>query len=141
MAQKNSTPFFRCTVCRLHFFRLLFCTLALCDQSRRECDQRGRECDHEGKTCEQRGKITKEGLVNTREGQVATEEGAFLACLTCPYVFCVPFHDLAAPLELAPGWRDSAFPAPCGGVPPPHRPARQRGFSAAKNPVVFITED
>ena len=84
---------------------------------------------------------TKERQVTTREGQVATEEGAFLACLTCPYVFCVPFHDLAAPLELAPGWRDSAFPAPCGGVPPPHRPARQRGFSAAKNPEVFITAD
>ena len=81
---------------------------------------------------------TGEGLMITREGQVTTEEGAFLACLNrVPPLPALTFSAsrliaLAAPLELTPDWRDSAFPGLGGGVPPSHRPARQRGFSAAK---------
>ncbi len=135
MAQKNSTPFISVYCLPVTLFSAAFSfTLVLCDQLRRESDQRGRECNHEGKACDHEGRPSYHG----RRG---------FSCLSKPnptssrpYVFFVPSHDLAAPLELAPVWRGSAFPGLGGGVPP-HRPARQRGFSAAKNPEVFITED
>ena len=90
---------------------------------------------------------TGEGQVTTREGLVTTGEGAFLACLN--RILPLPAHTFSVPRRMTwlrpSNWLQvgatTRFPASVGPFLHFHRPARQRGFSAAKNPEVLITKD
>ncbi len=105
-------------------------------------------------TKRERHVTTREGLVTTREGQVTTgeglvttREGAFLACLN--RILPLPALTFSVPRRMTwlrpSNWLQvgarERFPALVGPFLHFHRPARQRGFSAAKNTEVFITAD
>ena len=130
-----------------------------CDHEGKACDQRGkasyherRACDHERrpsyherKACDHgRRPSYHERRVCDHGRRSSYHERRGFSCLSkpnsapsCAYVFCVPPLDPAAPLELAPGWRNGAFPWLAGGVPPPPSSSPSEGLFCGKKSGTF----